>query len=140
MRPMEIVGRDGKNLDDVWEKGPFSYKAISIPGFPNLFMLNGPYGPVGNFSLIDVAEMQFSYIMQLIDQVRSGACKELCASQSATERFDAERIEAAKKTIWASGCRSWYLDADGIPAAWPWTFDRFTEEMETPILEHYDRA
>jgi cation diffusion facilitator CzcD-associated flavoprotein CzcO len=138
MRPMEVVGRDGKRLEDTWAEGPFSYKAISIPEFPNLFMLNGPYGPVGNFSLIDVAEMQFSYIMQLIDQVRSGSCKEISASQSATERFDAERIEAAKKTIWASGCNSWYLDADGIPAAWPFTFDRFTDEMEKPILDHYD--
>ena len=138
MRPMEVIGRGGVDLEDVWAEGPFSYKAISIPEFPNLFMLNGPYGPVGNFSLIDVAEMQFSYIMQLIDQVRSGSCTELCASQSATERFDAERIEAAKKTIWASGCNSWYLDAHGIPAAWPFTFDRFMEEMEKPNLDHYD--
>ncbi len=138
MRPMEVLGRDGMTLEDAWANGPFSYKAISIPGFPNLFMLNGPYGPVGNFSLIDVAEMQFSYILQLIDQVRSGSCKELSALRSATEEFDAERIEAAKKTIWASGCNSWYLDADGIPAAWPFTFDRFMEEMEKPILDHYE--
>ncbi|MAG31947.1 MAG: monooxygenase [Deltaproteobacteria bacterium] len=138
MRPMEVVGRGGKRLEDAWADGPFSYKAISVPEFPNLFMLNGPYGPVGNFSLIDVAEMQFSYIMQLVDQIRSGSCRELSASQSATELFDAERIEAAKKTIWASGCNSWYLDASGVPAAWPFTFDRFTEEMEKPNLDHYD--
>lgn len=138
MRPMEVVGRGGMTLEDAWADGPFSYKAISIPDFPNLFMLNGPYGPVGNFSLIDVAEMQFSYIMQLVDQVRSGSCKELSALRSATEEFDAERIEAAKKTIWASGCNSWYLDADGIPAAWPFTFDRFMEEMEKPIFDHYE--
>ena len=138
MRPMEVVGRGGKRLEDAWADGPFSYKAISVPEFPNLFRLNGPYGPVGNFSLIDVAEMQFSYIMQLVDQIRSGSCRELSASQSATELFDAERIEAAKKTIWASGCNSWYLDASGVPAAWPFTFDRFTEEMEKPNLDHYD--
>jgi cation diffusion facilitator CzcD-associated flavoprotein CzcO len=138
MRPMEIVGRDGITLEDAWAEGPLSYKAISIPDFPNLFMLNGPYGPVGNFSLIDVAEMQFAYIMQLIDQVRSGSCKEVSALRSATEEFDAERIEAAKHTIWASGCNSWYLDANGIPAAWPFTFDRFMEEMEKPILDHYE--
>ncbi|MAE93784.1 MAG: monooxygenase [Deltaproteobacteria bacterium] len=138
MRPMEVIGRDGLTLEDAWADGPFSYKAISIPEFPNLFMLNGPYGPVGNFSLIDVAEMQFSYIMQLVDQVRTGACKELGASRAATLEFDSERIEAAKKTIWASGCNSWYLDADGIPAAWPFTFDRFIDEMAKPHLDHYD--
>ena len=138
MRPMEVVGRNGTTLDDAWAEGPFSYKAISIPDFPNFFMLNGPYGPVGNFSLIDVAEMQFPYILQLIDQVRSGACKELSASRDATLTFDAERIEAAKTTIWASGCKSWYLDANGVPAAWPFTFDRFMEEMDKPNLEHYE--
>ncbi|MCP5041586.1 MAG: NAD(P)/FAD-dependent oxidoreductase [bacterium] len=138
MRPMEVVGRNGRTLEEAWADGPFSYKAISIPDFPNLFMLNGPYGPVGNFSLIDVAEMQFAYIMQLIDQVRSGSCKELSASRAATEEFDAERVAAAKQTIWASGCNSWYLDANGVPAAWPFTFDRFIQEMEKPILDHYE--
>jgi cation diffusion facilitator CzcD-associated flavoprotein CzcO len=138
MRPMEVVGRDGTMLEDVWREGPFAYMAISIPDFPNLFMLNGPNGPVGNFSLIDVAEMQFSYIMQLVEQVRSGSCKEVSASRAATERFDSERIEAAKKTIWASGCNSWYLDANGVPAAWPFTFDRFREEMNKPRLSDFE--
>ena len=58
VRPMDIVGRDGVGLDGVWRDGPFAYLAIGVPGFPNLFMLNGPNGPVGNFSLIEVAELQ----------------------------------------------------------------------------------
>ena len=33
-------------------------------------MLNGPNGPVGNFSLIEVAELQFGYIMQLVELLR----------------------------------------------------------------------
>ena len=35
-------------------------------------MLNGPNGPVGNFSLIEVAELQIGYILQLVEAVRSG--------------------------------------------------------------------
>ncbi len=138
MRPMEVVGRNGTTLEDAWREAPFAYMAISVPDFPNLFMLNGPNGPVGNFSLIDVAELQFSYIMQLVERVRSGSCKELSASRAATERFDADRKEAAKKTIWQSGCKSWYLDANGVPAAWPWTFDRFREEMSKPRLGDFE--
>jgi len=137
MRPMEVVGRGGLTLEDAWEKRPFAYMAISIPEFPNLFMLNGPNGPVGNFSLIEVAELQFSYIMQLVDQVRSGACGEICATRSASDQFDEDRVEAAKNTIWQSGCSSWYLDDRGVPAAWPWTFDRFREEMAAPKLADY---
>jgi len=138
VRPMEVTGRGGVRLDDVWRDGPFAYMAISVPDFPNFFMLNGPNGPVGNFSLIEVAELQFAYIMQLVEQVRSGACSEVSASHAAADRFDAERLEAAKTTIWSSGCKSWYLDANGLPTAWPWTFDRFREEMDKPRLSDFE--
>ncbi len=138
VRPMRVVGRDGVELDDVWNGGPSAYLAIAVPDFPNFFMLNGPNGPVGNFSLIDVAEMQVGYILQLVEQVRAGNCSEIGVSRAAMQRFDADRAEAAKSTIWATGCRSWYLDAGGLPTAWPWTFDRFVEEMQRPRLADYD--
>ena len=138
MRPMEVVGRNGITLEEAWQKGPIAYMAISIPEFPNLFMLNGPNGPVGNFSLIEVAELQLGYILQLVAELRSGKCKQVSASRAATERFDADRREAAKKTIWQSGCNSWYLDANGVPGVWPWTFDRLREEMAKPQLSHFE--
>ena len=48
------------------------------------------------------------------------------------------RVEAAKQTVWITGCRSWYLDDRGIPAVWPWTFDRFREEMAAPKLPAFE--
>jgi len=138
MRPTTIVGRDGTALDHVWRDGPFAYLAIGVPAFPNLFMLNGPNGPVGNFSLIEVAELQVGYILQLMEHVRAGACRQVSPSDAAMRRFDAERRKAAERTIWNSGCRSWYLDASGLPTAWPWTFDRFREEMTFPRLSDFD--
>ncbi|HVN83359.1 MAG TPA: NAD(P)/FAD-dependent oxidoreductase, partial [Candidatus Binatia bacterium] len=80
MRPMEVVGRNGTPLEQVWKDGPYAYMAIAIPDFPNFFMLNGPNSPVGNFSLIEVAELQVSCILQLVEQVRSGTCRELSPS------------------------------------------------------------
>ncbi|HEB91561.1 MAG TPA: NAD(P)/FAD-dependent oxidoreductase [Deltaproteobacteria bacterium] len=138
MRPMEVIGRNGRRLDEIWADRPTAYLSISVPDLPNFFMLNGPNGPVGNFSLIEVAELQFDYILQLIDLVRSGSAGSVCASAEATAAFDRDRVEAAKKTIWTTGCHSWYLDDRGIPATWPWTFDRFREEMAAPKLEAYD--
>jgi cation diffusion facilitator CzcD-associated flavoprotein CzcO len=138
MRPMEVVGRSGKRLEEVWADRPSAYLSIAIPDFPNLFMLNGPNGPVGNFSLIEVAELQFGYILQLIDLVRSGECRQVCVKAEATEAFEAERVEAAKSTIWTTGCRSWYLDDRGIPATWSFSFDRFEQEMAGPDLDAYD--
>lgn len=139
MRPIAITGRDGVTLEDAWADRPVAYLLITIPDFPNLFMLNGPNGPVGNFSLIEVAELQFGYIMQLIDEVRSGGCREICTSAATLAAWEVDREQAARRTVWTTGCRSWYLDDRGIPAVWPWPFDRFREEMAAPKLEAYDR-
>jgi cation diffusion facilitator CzcD-associated flavoprotein CzcO len=140
MRPIEVRGRNGVALEDVWRDRPTAYLAIAIPDFPNLFMLNGPNGPVGNFSLIEVAEMQIAYILKLMEWVRGGDCREVSVRKRASEQFDRERTEAARNTVWATGCRSWYLDDRGIPAVWPWTFDRFKQEMSRPDPEHFERV
>jgi len=138
MRPMQVIGRGGRKLDEIWADRPAAYLSVSIPDVPNFFMLNGPNGPVGNFSLIEVAELQLAYILQLVELHRAGACREISASEAALAEFDAQRTEAAKSTVWMTGCRSWYLDSRGIPAAWPWTFDRFRKEMAAPDLAAYE--
>ncbi len=138
MRPMNVVGRAGVGLNDAWAARPTAYMAISIPDFPNLFMLNGPTGPVGNFSLIEIAEQQWTYIAMLIDVIASGCAREVSASHTAMAAYERARIAAAKTTIFGSGCRSWYLDAQGVPLTWPWSRDRFAEEMAAPKLENFD--
>jgi cation diffusion facilitator CzcD-associated flavoprotein CzcO len=138
LRPMQVVGEGGVALDEVWAERPSAYLAVSVPGFPNLFLLNGPNGPVGNFSLIEVAELQMGYVLQLLEELAAGRCARVSATRDAAERFEASRVEAAQRTVWVTGCRSWYLDDRGIPAAWPWTFDRFRSEMASPRLEDFD--
>jgi cation diffusion facilitator CzcD-associated flavoprotein CzcO len=138
LRPIEVVGRGGVSLDEVWSPRPWAYLSISVPDFPNLFMLNGPNGPVGNFSLIDVAELQFGYVMQLVEALADGRFREISPTDAAARRFEDERTDAAGKTVWVTGCRSWYLDDRGIPAVWPWTFTRFRQEMTRPDLSHYE--
>jgi len=138
VRPMSVVGRGGTPLDAVWAQRPEAYLAISVPEFPNFFMLNGPNGPVGNFSLIGVAELQLGYVMQLVERIRAGDCTEISATGQALAAFEAARIEAAKKTVWSTGCRSWYLDDRGIPAAWPWPYARFRQEMAEPKWDDYE--
>ena len=138
IRPTVVRGRGGVDLDKVWEDHPVAYLSIAVPDFPNFFMLDGPNGPVGNFSLIRIAEQQIHYIMQLLDRLRSGQCREISPRHSAAGAFEKARIEAAKKSIWATGCKSWYLDKHGVPASWPWSQSRFDEEMAAPKFEAYE--
>ncbi|MFP6630086.1 MAG: NAD(P)/FAD-dependent oxidoreductase [Myxococcota bacterium] len=137
MRPMTIRGEDGLLLDDVWSKRPSAYLAVAVPKFPNFFMLNGPNSPVGNFSLVQTAELQLDYVLKLVDLVREGTLEVAVPNVDAAARFEEERTEAAKQTVWATGCRSWYLDDRGIPFAWPFPFTRFRSEMAAPRLDDY---
>lgn len=138
IRPAVVRGRGGVDLDEVWEDHPVAYLSISVPDFPNFFMLNGPNGPVGNFSLIRIAEQQLHYILQILDKLRAGECRAISPRHDAAAEFEKARAEAAKKSIWATGCKSWYLDKHGVPASWPWSTDRFDEEMEEPKFEAYE--
>ncbi len=138
VRPMVIEGQGGKSLDALWELHPRAYYAVTMPGFPNFFLLNGPTGPVGNFTLIDIAEAQWDYADQLIDLIRNGACDAVAPSMSALEDYEARRTEAAKRTVFASGCSSWYLDKEGVPQVWPWSYDYFREVMAKPDLRDYE--
>ena len=138
MRPMQIVGRDGLTLDEAWADANEAYRSVAVPGFPNFFMLVGPNSPIGNFSLIMISEMQLAYVMQLIELIRAGECREVAPTAAATARFNAAIKEAMKGTIWVTGCRSWYLDKNGNPAMWPWTFERFEAEMAKPDLSEFE--
>lgn len=137
VRPMAIRGQGGVMLDEVWKDRPSAYMSVGVRGFPNFFMINGPNSPVGNFSLIRTAEMQFDYLMKLVGHLAATGRTSLVPSAEAAERFEVERVEAAKRTVWATGCHSWYLDDRGIPFLWPFPFTRFREEMEKPRFEDY---
>ena len=139
MRPINILGLNGITLEDYWQDYPKAYYSIAMPNFPNLFMLNGPNGPVGNFSLIDIAEQQMQYIAQLIKLLLQGQAKYIHPKIDATNEYEIARETAAKKTVWyLGGCNSWYLNSAGIPASWPWTYGRFVEAMQKPALEDFE--
>jgi cation diffusion facilitator CzcD-associated flavoprotein CzcO len=137
MRPMNIVGRGGHTLEDEWADANRAYRSIGVPGFPNFFTIVGPNSPIGNFSLIMISEMQFAFIMKLIDEIAAGRATEIEPSREATDRFNGNIRDAMQNTVWVSGCSSWYLDKNGNPAMWPWDFERFETEMAEPDFNDF---
>ncbi|MBL4583484.1 MAG: NAD(P)/FAD-dependent oxidoreductase [Pseudomonadales bacterium] len=140
LRPIEVTGNNGVTLEEAWKARPSAYLSVAIPEFPNLILLNGPNGPVGNFSLIDVADIQFSYFMKLVDHIQQSDFTQFVAKQDALDRTETDRVEATKKTVWVSGCDSWYLDDRGVPAAWPWSMKHFRNTMAEPDMSDYELA
>lgn len=138
IRPAKVFGRNGVDLDDVWADAPIAYLAVSVPDFPNFFFVNGPNSPVGNFSAIETSERQFNYILQLMEGLLTGEYREISVTQEALDRFENERRTAAKKTVWVTGCDSWYLDKRGVPASWTFSYGRFVDEMTKPRMQDFE--
>ena len=115
-----------------------AYRGLAVPKFPNFFMLIGPNSPIGNLSLGLIAEMQVDYILKLIARIRDQQCRALAPTVAATRAFNTDIREAMKHTVWVSGCRSWYLDKNGTPVTWPWSFERFQDDMRAPNLTEFE--
>jgi cation diffusion facilitator CzcD-associated flavoprotein CzcO len=138
IRPISVKGIGGRDIEEAWAERCQAYMAISIPDFPNFFLMNGPSSPVGNFSLIDVAEKQWVYIEQLLGRVSDSNARGIVASHKAHNAYEDRRIKAAKASIFGSGCTSWYLDKTGVPITWPWDYAAFAEAMTKPDFDAFD--
>src|SRR3546814_20387555 len=104
LRPIEVRGRDGIRLDDVWADRPSAHVALAVPGFPNLFLLNGPNGPVGNFSPIDVAELPPDSTLQLL-YLLTARPDSLAPTAAAAVPLAAPRPEGTESPMGGTGWR-----------------------------------
>ncbi|HYH31039.1 MAG TPA: NAD(P)/FAD-dependent oxidoreductase, partial [Pseudonocardia sp.] len=124
MFPMDIVGRDGRTLQEEWGKGAHAHYGIAVPGFPSLFVLYGPNTNTSGGSIIVFLEAQVAYVRQALEETARRQAAALEVRRDVEEAFD-ERIQSEfEGTAWTR-CDSWYRDESGrIVANWP----RYMEE------------
>jgi len=137
-RPMRLTGRDGITADEVWRDRPRAYQTVAMPGFPNFFMMFGPHSPVGNLGLTSVAGSQADHILRWIQRWRRGEFDTVEPTPSATETFNAALRAAMPRTVWTTGCDSWYLNKDGIPEVWPFTPAEHRDMLAKTDSAQYD--
>jgi len=86
MRPMKVTGLNGMTIDEAWKEKIYSYGGIAVPGFPNLFMLYGPFAPVNNVPVPLGLEQEIACIMRLIAEARTRRAA-VAPTLAATEKF-----------------------------------------------------
>ncbi len=118
--PVRIYGRNGATLEDAWRDAPRSYLGISVSGFPNLYFLVGPNTGLGHNSMIVMIEAQIAYIMSALKAMRRCEAAELDLRPEIESAFTESVARRTQRTVWASGCKSWYLDERGRNTTlWP---------------------
>ncbi len=138
MRPMNLVGKDGSDIDTHWKKKIQAYRSMFIPNYPNFLLMLGPNTPIGNFNVIQMSEVQTGYVLKLLERWRAGEFDEVSATPEALERFNQYLKDGMGKTVWVSGCNSWYLDPDGDPLSWPYEWSQWVQEMAEPDMADFE--
>ncbi|MFT4394715.1 flavin-containing monooxygenase [Gordonia lacunae] len=136
MRPMTIVGRDGRTLDDAWRDGPRAYRMTAIPGFPNLFTILGPNSPTGSISLQHTSQLTADYIVHWLEQLRAGGVTSVEVTDEATEDYNRRLAEAMEPTVWNTGCHSWYIEGGSIDL-FPYMPSTLASLLDTPDHSHF---
>jgi cation diffusion facilitator CzcD-associated flavoprotein CzcO len=124
--PMEITGREGRRLTEEWDPVARAYLGLSVPGFPNLFLLYGPNTNGGTGSVIDTIESGMTHVIDALHKLEQRQARAIEVKRSAAEQFDRELREALKTSVWHTGCESWYIDENGNdPSQWPWLWSDY---------------
>ena len=109
---LDIRGRDGVALKDVWAAGPRSYLGLQVPGFPNLFTMTGPGSPSVLTNMPVAIEQHAEWITDCIGHLRERGLDRIEATPDAAESWGTEVNRAASATLLPLASSSWYLGAN----------------------------
>ncbi|GAA1226351.1 NAD(P)/FAD-dependent oxidoreductase [Prauserella halophila] len=108
---IDIVGPRGDRLADTWSGGPLTYLGVGIPGFPNLFALNGPGSPSVLINMVLAAEQQVDWVMELLDHCDAHGHTRVEARHDAAETWTTHVDELSRTTLFPEA-PSWYMGAN----------------------------
>ncbi len=139
--PMEIVGSDARTLSQEWAEVPRAYLGLSVPGFPNLFLIYGPNTNGGTGSVIYTIEAGVHHVISALRALDTRAAKKIEIRREAAEAFDRQLHAALQGTVWHTGCTSWYVDENGNdPNQWPWLWRDYRRRTATIDPNAYELA
>jgi cation diffusion facilitator CzcD-associated flavoprotein CzcO len=117
---IDVVGRGGIRLADAWRNGMQAHLGLTVAEFPNLFMLGGPNTGLGHNSVIFMLEAQIGHVLRCLRLLTRRDAIRIEVSPDAQARFAARLHRWMQRTVWLTGCRSWYLDRNGRNTTlWP---------------------
>ena len=111
LQAIDITGKNGKKLKQVWKDGPKSFLGLLINGFPNLFTVTGPGSPSVLTNMMVAIEQHVEWISNCINFLSKSNLNEV----EADELFQIEwmdHIEEVAKNTLRYTCNSWYVGAN----------------------------
>jgi cyclohexanone monooxygenase len=137
---LDVVGRDGRRLDDAWADGPQAYLGITTAGFPNLFMLYGPN--TNNGSIMYMIECQVDYVMQVLRLMDARDLAWVDVRDDVMDEYNvALQEDLAGVEVWHAGCNGYYRVPSGrIVTQWPHSMSEYHAQTRHADLDAFETA
>jgi len=140
LTPMQVLGRQGVDLNRQWDGDARAYMGITVPNFPNFFMMYGPNtNIVVNGSIIYFSECEVQYILGCLRLLQEGGRKAMDCKPEVHDAYN-ERIDALnRQRAWgASSVNSWYKNDRGrVSQNWPGNLIEYWQQTRQPDPADY---
>jgi 4-hydroxyacetophenone monooxygenase len=137
---IQVTGRGGVDLHDLWGGDARAYLGVSIPSMPNLFCLYGPNtNIVINGSIIYFSECGVRYIVGLVRALLEEGLAAIEVRADVHDRFNVAVDAENRAMAWGwSDVNSWYKNAHGrVSQNWPFTLLEYWQRTLRPDLAEF---
>lgn len=140
LTPMTVKGSGGVDLHEQWAGDARAYLGITVPGFPNLFLMYGPNtNIVINGSIIYFSECETTYILDSVRMLLEGGKRSMDCRPERHAAFNDEVDAGNRARAWGvSDVHSWYKNEHGrVAQNWPFNLQRYWEETRAARPDDY---
>ncbi len=140
LTPMKVIGRGGVELAEQWNGDARAYLGITVPGFPNFFLLYGPNtNIVVNGSIIYFSECEVRYVVGCLRLLLEEGHAAMDCKRSVHDAYN-DRIDAGNQQMaWGvSTVNSWYKNEKGrVSQNWPFNLIEYWRQTKSPDAADY---
>ena len=139
--PIKVIGKKGINLEDYWEKdNPRANVGITVPNFPNFFMMYGPNTNLAHGgSIVFHGECQIRYILGCINLLLENNHMSMDCKTDAYEMYNSKLDEQHSQMVWTHHkVDSWYRNKSGrVTTNSPWRLVDYWNFTKEPRKNDY---
>ncbi len=139
--PMRVVGHGGVELNEEWDGDARAYLGITVPDFPNFFMLYGPNtNLVINGSIIVMVECQVRYVVESLGRLLGSGRRTMACRRPVHDAYAREMEEGNAQMVWGvADVPSWYRNKNGrVTQNWPFDLHSYWSRTLEPDLADYE--
>jgi 4-hydroxyacetophenone monooxygenase len=141
LEPMRFKGKGGIDLHRQWNGDARAYLGVTVPNFPNLFIMYGPNtNIVVNGSIIFFSECEIRYIQGLLELLLKSNASAIEVKKDVHDAFNVKVDAMNKQMAWGvPQVTSWYKNKKGrVSQNWPWPLVDYWNATRAPNPNDYD--